>query len=155
MGSFRVASAPITVPITILLPPAVSKAITTKILSPINPFRTTAAIVFLRFIQRIGRGNTPRGYISAPAPPAGLLGDVSSTLDLDINMDQTDGCRRYPCDAAGLPQRQRPQPRERLLHLARQAAHRVIVEPRRNCALLRLPHLLHRAPLLVEVAGVF
>ena len=76
-------------------------------------------------------------------------------LDLNININQRDGSGRDAGNAAGLGDGARADALQLLLHLARQAADRGVVEPVRDAALLGLLQSLDGALLLLEVAGVF
>src|SRR5580658_5837750 len=59
-------------------------------------------------------------------------------LNLDINIDQRNRRRRHAGNARGLPDRLRDDLAQFLLHLARQPAHCLVIEPIRNAALLGL-----------------
>src|SRR6202012_1621024 len=77
-----------------------------------------------------------------------------TALNLDINVDQPDGCRSYSRNAAGLAERLRTHAGEFLLHFTGETADVAVIEPVGDGFCLGFAHLLNRAPLLIEVAGV-
>src|SRR5208282_99685 len=78
----------------------------------------------------------------------------SSRLNLDVNIDQRDGCGRHARNARGLAKRLRDDFSQLLLHFARQPADCPVIEPIRNPALLSLLQPIDSALLLVEVSRI-
>ena len=75
-------------------------------------------------------------------------------LDFDVDVDERDGRGRDAGDAAGLAESAWANAVEFLVHLAREAADRLVVEPVRDDFLFRSLQPLDRLFLLAEVAGV-
>src|SRR5215467_4308759 len=81
-----------------------------------------------------------------------LLSPLS--LNPDINIEECHCRRGHPRDSRGMPQRTWTNFHQLFLHLARKSAHRLVVEPFWNCALLGLLQAFDRALLLQQVAFV-
>ena len=75
-------------------------------------------------------------------------------LNLDIDVDQRDRGGRYAGNARGLAESLWDDFSEFFLHLAGQSAHRPVIEPFGNVALLGLLQAFDGALLLIEVSGI-